>query len=274
MSNLITLTPALPPQLLSPQNMAINQPDTIILNWDHVDTHIYYNLQIAWDSEFSDIVLEEPALADSFYLLTGLLGQETYYWRVNTSNAGGTGDYSDSFSFSTGFPATPFLATPEDGTTDLPLQISLNWYRADSAKTYQLQLNRLETFSSRLMVLDTIVEDTTCSVEGLQSASDYYWRVAANNEYGTSTWSESYTFLTLDISSIEEEPTQPIAYELRQNYPNPFNPLTTIEYSIAEPGYVSLMVYDILGRTVVSLVSKEQPAGNYKVLFDASDFPS
>lgn len=274
MSNTIMLTPPPAPQLLSPQDLAGKQRDTLNLSWNHVENHIFYNMQVAADSEFSEIVIDEPGMADSFLVLTDLLGQEVYYWHISTSNAGGTGDYSDAFSFTTGFPVIPDLATPANSTADVPLETTLIWYEADSAKTYRIQLSTSETFFSRLMVLDTVLEDTLVTIEDLRSFTVYYWRTLAINEYGSSTWSEPFAFRTIDISSIEEEISRPLVYDLQQNYPNPFNPVTTIEYTVAEPGYISLKVYDILGRTVASLVSGEQSAGRYKVSFDASNFPS
>ncbi|MCS7053192.1 MAG: T9SS type A sorting domain-containing protein [Ignavibacterium sp.] len=63
-------------------------------------------------------------------------------------------------------------------------------------------------------------------------------------------------------------------FSLSQNYPNPFNPITTIEYTIPNDGFVELKVFDILGREVKSLVNMNQSAGNYKVIFDASSLPS
>ena len=61
---------------------------------------------------------------------------------------------------------------------------------------------------------------------------------------------------------------------LGQNYPNPFNPSTTIKYSIPKQSYVTLKVYDILGREVQTLFNEEKPAGNYQVEFDAAELPS
>ena len=66
----------------------------------------------------------------------------------------------------------------------------------------------------------------------------------------------------------------PENYELFQNYPNPFNPSTSIEYQIPQDGFVSLIVYDILGREVITLVNEMKRPGNYTVTFDASDLAS
>jgi len=66
----------------------------------------------------------------------------------------------------------------------------------------------------------------------------------------------------------------PAAISLAQNYPNPFNPLTTIEYSLPEDGRVTLKVYDILGREVLTLLDEFANAGSYRVQFDAKSLAS
>jgi len=66
----------------------------------------------------------------------------------------------------------------------------------------------------------------------------------------------------------------PFKFELIQNYPNPFNPYTNIRYQISDKSYVSLKVYDILGREVVILVNEQKPAGNYEVMFDGHNLTS
>jgi FtsP/CotA-like multicopper oxidase with cupredoxin domain len=83
-------------------------------------------------------------------------------------------------------------------------------------------------------------------------------------------------------TSVEDKNTLPEGFELYQNYPNPFNPTTTIKYSVPTPlnppfakggktgGFVSLKVYDGLGREVTTLVNEVKQPGNYEVIFDAS----
>ena len=61
---------------------------------------------------------------------------------------------------------------------------------------------------------------------------------------------------------------------MEQNYPNPFNPATTLRYSIAQPAHVKLVVYDLLGRQVATLVNEKENAGEYNVRFDARTLAS
>jgi phosphatidylserine/phosphatidylglycerophosphate/cardiolipin synthase-like enzyme len=66
----------------------------------------------------------------------------------------------------------------------------------------------------------------------------------------------------------------PKVFRLLQNYPNPFNPTTSISYDVPQKSNVSLKVFDVLGREVITLVQKEQLAGSYRVQFDASKLSS
>jgi len=66
------------------------------------------------------------------------------------------------------------------------------------------------------------------------------------------------------------ERTRPYKFTLMQNYPNPFNPSTKIKYSVAASEFISLKVYDILGKEIAVLVNEYKPAGNYEVNFYAS----
>ena len=66
----------------------------------------------------------------------------------------------------------------------------------------------------------------------------------------------------------------PKIFFLYQNYPNPFNPSTEIKYSLAKDSYVTLKIYDMLGKEVAVLVNGNKPAGYYTVEFNGSNLPS
>ena len=66
----------------------------------------------------------------------------------------------------------------------------------------------------------------------------------------------------------------PTFFALYQNFPNPFNPTTNIKYQIASSSYISLIIYDILGREVTTLVNEKQNSGSYNVKFDGTKYSS
>ncbi len=80
--------------------------------------------------------------------------------------------------------------------------------------------------------------------------------------------------ITDNVSRVLEEKGIPSEYVLEQNYPNPFNPSTTIHYAIVNDAYVSLAVYDALGRLAAMLENGNQKSGYHEVVFDAKKFTS
>jgi hypothetical protein len=110
----------------------------------------------------------------------------------------------------------------------------------------------------------------------LIAATLYYWHLSAVNLGGEGTFSTSAKFITgYGVTGV----SQPIAeipkdYSLMQNYPNPFNPTTTIAYELPKASYVKLVIYDVLGRTVSSLVDGVQAANRYQVEWNPSHLSS
>ncbi len=74
------------------------------------------------------------------------------------------------------------------------------------------------------------------------------------------------------ISPVNE--TTPADYDLSQNFPNPFNPVTNIDFDIPVSAFVSLKIFDQLGREVTTIVSENLQAGSYRMQWDGSNFGS
>lgn len=112
---------------------------------------------------------------------------------------------------------------------------------------------------------------TSAGLEGLMDEFRFYKRALDSSEIAN-TWNVNLGVIT-GITPIST--TQiPADYKLSQNYPNPFNPVTKINYALPKSGFVTLKVYDMLGREVVNLINENKTAGNYSVDFNASSLSS
>jgi len=80
--------------------------------------------------------------------------------------------------------------------------------------------------------------------------------------------------LTNPPTGINNNQNVPSAFSLKQNYPNPFNPSTTIEYSIPRNSFVTVRVFDAVGKQVGLLADEFKYAGNYKINYDAGRLAS
>jgi hypothetical protein len=75
-------------------------------------------------------------------------------------------------------------------------------------------------------------------------------------------------------SAVGDLAALPRSFALEQNYPNPFNPSTKINFSVAQPGHVTLKVYNVLGTEVASLMNEQKGAGTFSVHWNAAGLPS
>ena len=93
--------------------------------------------------------------------------------------------------------------------------------------------------------------------------------VLNNNSSETDTIDISLT--VEDVSVSIGEHITPLVFSLDQNYPNPFNPITRIDYELPKTELVSLKIFDVMGREVVSLINEVQKPGRRFVLWDATN---
>jgi hypothetical protein len=127
--------------------------------------------------------------------------------------------------------------------------------------------NNGEGFYTTFISYDYLGCNFRGSLDSSQSTDpDYAWGVTVGNQAAAFLNWAGFSSIDTDLG------TSPHAYSLDQNYPNPFNPTTTIEYSIPNKAKVTLKVFDIQGREVVTLVDQNEKAGAHTVNFDASKF--
>jgi|GEM_PF-4779042 len=97
-------------------------------------------------------------------------------------------------------------------------------------------------------------------------------------DWSTATWGRSNMSVSIDLKPLtdvkEFTNCTPKEYTISQNFPNPFNPTTNISYSISQSSKVSIIVYDVVGRIITTLVNEEKSIGSYSIEFDGSNLSS
>ncbi len=162
-------------------------------------------------------------------------------------------------------PFRPIIVSPYE-IADVPLNSKMTWRSTDSTTSYHLQISKNNAFNST--VIDTVVTDTTFTPSKLEWSTIYYWRVSASNKNLEGEFSNSTFFITasnpVGIANSESLPGESFLY---QNYPNPFNPNTVITYRLKSSGFVTLKIYDMLGREVFTAANEYQNDGIHRVDF-------
>ncbi|MCX6158558.1 MAG: T9SS type A sorting domain-containing protein [Ignavibacteriae bacterium] len=106
--------------------------------------------------------------------------------------------------------------------------------------------------------------------QGLNAIPPVWSLLVANGYVYAGTWDQSVWRRSLtEIIVIKNISTEiPSAYSLSQNYPNPFNPTTNIKFNVAKLSDVKIVVYDVMGREVQTLVNESLKPGTYETSFD------
>ena len=269
----ITELPPNPPQLAGPSSneTAVN-PESVTFSWQRGEGVETWRVQISNDRQFR-IRRDTTGVADTSLVVNGLSRANTYYWRVQAENIGGSSAWSSIGSFSTlpNMPSAIALTAPANESEIVADSVNFFWRKSVGAQSYRFQMSMTDEFSD--VDTDSLISDVEIKNIRVEFGNRYFWRVQAINAAGVGAWSEVYQF---DVSTrVSNETDQvPTKTFLGQNYPNPFNPSTQIQFGMAETGRVVLEVFSIDGRKVATLVNNVHSAGMHTVQFDASNLAS
>ena len=188
---------------------------------------------------------------------------------------------------------------------DNPIEVALNMHSSYSCKRYFVYHDAVGTSENYTTLEQQFINAVqSYFVDGFEDW-DYFvsWTSGTPDQYPESWWwmnhSENVMALTyedmnceaagnydstayalvlgvceyigLDLSQIQNEASMPDSYYLLQNYPNPFNSTTTLRYDLAGHSNVNIIIYDMLGREVKTLINQTQDAGFKSVQWDATN---
>ena len=215
------------PSLILPAYNSIGSKLNPTLDWMDVSGAVNYRVQLSTESSFSSPVIDDNTVINSQYIVPANLlnGNTIYFWRVATRGNTEWSPFSVIWNFKTiGIPLQVNLFSPLNYSVFQPLNLTFTWYKAlevlsktanfeNSTVSQVITKNNIDAISSYWFELttdtvlftgllrDTLLTDTTKTVNGLNNATLYYWRVKAKNDAGTGAFSPWWKFSTPNVPS-------------------------------------------------------------------------
>ena len=146
--------------------------------------------------------------------------------------------------------------------------VILAWTEIEEDLLYY-QLDRATNAMFTENVDQTYVTTNTYTDDDIDTGIEYFYRVSGYVGY----WTDYSNTVSVIIESLDldEDSAMHLDYKIHQNYPNPFNPTTQIKYDLPEDALVSINIYDLMGRSIKSLVNSNQSAGYRSIQWNATN---
>lgn len=189
------------PELLGPMNSAKDlAKENVSIFWNSAKNATSFEYQISTTTDFSTFTSANTT--DSSAKLVDLEYATQYFWRVRSVNGGYNSGWSAVWSFTTGDVAVvdpPALSSPTNFMINTATDISFEWEKVEGAISYELEYGTSPSF---INPVSNTLSNTTYSVSNLNFSTHYFWRVRVTTADGTSYWSETWNFITLQAPRL------------------------------------------------------------------------
>ena len=223
-----------------------------------------YQIQIARDTSFTPLLVDLAANISS-YRATALPYYTRLYWRLRAKYTAGWSEWSTPRSFVTTM-AGPVLRTPKQYATDISVNTFLTWDSTAGATSYRVQVSKDQAWG--VPVVDTSnVKGFSYRVLNLMPSTQYYWRVTGLNPSGNGENSVEWQFTTSPNTGVAD-PIRASAFLIEHTYPNPASYQTRVRLHVLKEADVTLRVYDLFGREVLSSRHDQFGTGTHEVSLD------
>ena len=233
----------------------------------------------------NSIIVNSPTNLIANITLTADAERGPRNFSVTNSAPGGGTSAEQLFLITNNEPSKPRLLSPANNQivqlSGIPQPVKFIWSQAFDNDREDTVKYALHLKGPGLDTTFAAVTDTSVSLNlmpRLKVNSDYVWDLKVSDGVVTITWPDRATFRTSSVvTSVQERGNLiPSAYRLEQNYPNPFQHAakyaeTTINYQLPKEALVTLQIFDVLGREMITLVNAQQPPGYYNVTWNGKN---
>jgi hypothetical protein len=223
------------PLVTSPPNNEKGVALNASITWNAVGGATSYTLQVADNPEFTDPVVNEIAITNTYFGLSLTDYNKTFYWRVRSNYPDCSSNWSIPRNFKTVYPSVS-LATPANDENCVPIKTTLSWQIVPNAYSYRIQIAESNNFDQGTVVNTTMAE-VFYNASFAKDLQDYYWRVRADDTTNFGVWSETRHLRTTVFAPAIQSPVDsstgnPVNITLKwlQKYTNSFYSLKLSKY--------------------------------------------
>lgn len=265
------------PSLSSPADGATDQALNFTASWNTLTGASSYHYMLANNSGFNNPTFNDQTSSGTSFQNSNLVGYSEYWWKVAGINIVGEGSYSTARKCTT--LQTVVLSSglgPRAGPGSY--YVLLTWENHTNYSHYSIYRSMNGTtwtdIADRTTGDISYVDYDVTRCQYQCGGYVFYYKVV----YGNSTPATTLASNTVSVQSNLEEKVaileKPKITSLFNNYPNPFNPVTTLDYELASPGYVRMIVYNSIGQEVQKLVDENKNEGRYSIKWNAGNAAS
>ncbi|HMM11770.1 MAG TPA: YCF48-related protein [Bacteroidales bacterium] len=235
------------PTLTSPANNAVNIALDTLVRWSAMTGIVNYTIQRSLTADFADPFTFESSTNE--YRFQGMSYGRDYFWRVRARHAGGVSFWSPVFKFTTA--STVALTAPANNASNVVRLPRYQWQHIRGTEKYQLQFGTSNSFVPESTTTQLTTTNSFQTIFLLAPQTNYFWRVRGIMGLDTTSWSQTFSFVTTSETAIGENPEASVTIS-----PNPGKGLFTIS-ATGLTGNLEIEVYNLVGKRVFYLPAIE-----------------
>ena len=246
------------PIITYPKNEEFKIPVNLDILWNDAFGAVSYDIMIATDPAFKNIIKTADDIIGNKYQATDLDYNLFYYLKIRAKNTKMTSTWSKAIRFTTWL-KTPKVIYPLDADTNNVIKQIFKWESSPDAKFYHLQVAKDPEFDDLVIEKDNL-EATEFDFTDLLEGVYYYWRVSAENNLNASDWTPTGKIKMLLNVGVQESLESIDSFNI---YPIPVQSGSKVSLKIIKPQFVTIDVVNEIGVVVLSIITQQLDAGEY-----------